>query len=265
MGAGEGIPLSEESKNIIASRPASYRKFRDQAFEYLPKAGIYNVEIGPPETDKVNEKIEELNRHGLTATSLATNVELDDEEMINQLLATIDTARRMDVGLIFCSTRTGELSKDDAYRKLQALGDHAQDIGAAISMETHPNMCRNADQMLETMHGVDHPAIRVNFDTANIYYYNQGIDGTEELNKVLDFVASVHLKDTNGGYKDHHFPTLGKGIVDFPKVFQMLNEVGFYGPFTFEMEGIAGEDLTLEETHQRILDSMYYLRSIGAV
>jgi sugar phosphate isomerase/epimerase len=252
-------------RNTIASRPASYRKFSDLAFEYLPKAGIYNVEIAPPAPDEVNEKIRELEEHGLTATSLATGVELSDEASVRDLITALDTARRMDAAIVFCSTRTGELERQRAYEKLREIGEDAQEAGAVVSMETHPNMCQNSEQMLDTMRGVDHPGIRINFDTANIYYYNQGVDGVEELRKVRDYVASVHLKDTNGGYREHHFPTLGEGVVDFPSVFRVLNDVGFRGPFTFEMEGIAGEDLTLEESHKRIVDSMKYLNSIGVL
>ena len=86
-----------------------------------------------------------------------------------------------------------------------------------------------------------------------------------ELEKIRSYVASVHLKDTNGKPKTWYFPTLGEGVVDFPKVFQLLNEVGFHGPFTLEMEGIQGENLSFEETHQRIVDSVNYLRSIGVI
>ena len=251
--------------NIIACRPSSYRKFADFAFEYLPKAGIYNVEISPPAPDGIAEVEADLAKHGLTVTSLATGCELIKEDSVQALIQTMETARRMDVGIIFCSTKTGELQLNEAYAKLNDLGDKAQNQQMIISMETHPNLCQNGDQMLQTMEAVDNPGVRINFDTANIYYYNEGVDAIEELNKISNYVASVHLKDTNGKPGTWYFPTLGQGVVDFPEIFRILNELGLYGPFTFEMEGIEGEDLTLEETHDRIVDSMEYLRRIGVI
>jgi len=251
--------------NLIACRPASYRKYADLAFEYLPRAGIYHVEIGPPGQDEVEKVKGELGEHGLTASSLATGCDLGDRGSIEELEIAMDVARQMDVGVIFCSTKSGGLPLQEAYGRLAELGDVARSCGTVLSMETHPDLCQNADQMLATMSGVDHPAVRINFDTANIYFYNEGVRGVDELERVKKYVASIHLKDTNGSAKTWYFPTLGQGVVDFPKVFGTLNELGFEGPFTMEMEGIKGEDLSLDETHQRILDSMEYLRSIGAI
>ena len=252
-------------ENLIACRPASYRKYSDLAYEYLPRAGIYHVEIGPPKPDEIGRVLEELEVHGLTASSLATGCDLADEGSVADLVVTIDVARRMDVGVIFCSTKSGGLPLSEAYGKLAELGDVASKNDTVISMETHPDLCQNSDQMLSTMTGVDHPNVRINFDTANIYYYNEGIDGVAELERVKNYVASIHLKDTNGKPRTWYFPTLGQGVVDYASVFGMLNDLGFYGPFTMEMEGIEGEDLNLEETHQRIVDSMEHLRSIGVI
>jgi sugar phosphate isomerase/epimerase len=249
--------------NIIASRPGSYREHRHLAFEYLPKAGIRNVEIPPPEPGEIEGTKAALAEHGLTATSINTRCELSKEDQKRALVRVMDTAREMDVGIVFSSTKTGGLPVETAYQMLRELGDRAAERGVVITMETHPDMCQNGDQMLQTMKAVDHPNIRLNFDPANIYYYNRGVEAVEELKKVAGYVASFHLKDTKGGYKQPEFPVLGKGVVDFPEIFRILNGLGFYGPFTLELEGISG--LTLEKTHQRVVDCVEYLRSIGAM
>lgn len=252
-------------KNVIACRPGSYRKYADLAYNYLPKAGIHNVEISPPDPQKIRDVQADLEQHGLRATSLATGCDLAKEEEIKELIQTMETARKMDVKVIFCSTKSGGLPGNQPYGILARLGDEAGRTGTVISMETHPDLCQNAAQMLKTVKATDHPNVRVNFDTANIYYYNEGVDAITELKKVARYVASVHLKDTNGKPRTWYFPTLGQGIVDYPGVFRILNKLGFNGPFTLEMEGIQGEDLTLEQTHQRIVDSMEYLRRIGVI
>ena len=58
---------------------------------------------------------------------------------------------------------------------------------------------------------------------------------------------------------------LGEGIVDFPAVFRLLNERGFQGPFTMELEGIGGENLSEEQQQQRVAASVGYLRGHGLV
>ena len=108
-----------------------------------------------------------------------------------------------------------------------------------------------------------HPRLGWNLDTANLYYYNQGVDAVEECRRGLDLIRSVHLKDTNGAYQTWYFPALGEGIVDFACVFRLLNERGFHGPFTFELEGIEGESLTEAETQARVAHSLDHLRRLG--
>ena len=85
------------------------------------------------------------------------------------------------------------------------------------------------------------------------------------MRKVIDFVGAVHLKDTSGGYRTWYFPALGEGVVDFPRVYRELNAKGFHGPFTMELEGIDGENLTEEGAKERVATSVRYLRGIGVL
>ncbi len=119
--------------------------------------------------------------------------------------------------------------------------------------------------MLSTMERLDHPCIRLNFDTGNILYYNAGADVVGELRQVVSFVRHVHLKDHSGGVGEWYFPALGAGgAVDFAKVHNVLMDAVFDGPCSLEIEGIAGEPpLSLAQTHQRIVNSIAHLRTCG--
>jgi len=44
---------------------------------------------------------------------------------------------------------------------------------------------------------------------------------------------------------------------------ELLNARGFYGPFTIEIEGIKGENLTLEQMLERMEKSVQHLRECG--
>lgn len=91
------------------------------------------------------------------------------------------------------------------------------------------------------------------------------MDGIAELKKVLDYVGAMHLKETNGKFKTWHFPAFGEGIVNFKEVFRLLNERKFYGPFTMEIEGIEGENLTREQAEARVEKSVEHLRTLGCI
>ena len=148
---------------------------------------------------------------------------------------------------------------------LRRLGDIAGECGMALALETHKGPTQNALAMLALMDEVAHPHVRVNFDTGNIAYYNDAADPCEELEKVKHLVANVHLKDNRGGFEDWYFPAVGDGgSVDFNRVRQILDGVGFAGPYTVEIEGIAGEPEPGALGRQdRIARSATHLRGCG--
>jgi inosose dehydratase len=151
------------------------------------------------------------------------------------------------------------------YRHLRAIGDHAARLGLVYCFETHPGLCQHPDSMREAMKRLDHPHLKLNFDTGNLLYYNENIDVAEALNQVRDHVRHVHLKDTNGTYREWHFPALGAGgAVDFARVKQLLDEVDYTGPYSMEIEGIEGEpELSLADYQNRIADSVTHLKRCG--
>jgi inosose dehydratase len=148
---------------------------------------------------------------------------------------------------------------------LRQIGDVAGGLGITIALETHKGPTQNAAAMLALMSEVDHPQVRLNFDTANILYYNAGVDVAEELEMVKDLVRNVHVKDSRGRFEDWYFPAVGDGgSVDFTRVRQVLDGVGFRGPYTIEIEGIGGEpEPSLEERRERIARSVRHLRACG--
>ena len=132
-----------------------------------------------------------------------------------------------------------------------------------IALETHPDLGTNADVHLETMKAINHPNIRVNFDSANITYYNKNTDAVTELRKIIDYVATVEIKDHTGEFETWNFPAVGQGVVDVPDLLALLREHGYTGPITLEFEGIKGVELSELETKLAIAESIAYIRSLG--
>ncbi len=155
--------------------------------------------------------------------------------------------------------------RDLLYHHLQILGNRAADLGLIYCFETHPGLCQDADSMLELMDRLAHPHLKLNFDTGNLLYYNRGTDVAEALKRVRNHVRHVHLKDTNGGYREWHFPALGAGgAIDFARIKQLLDEVNYDGPYSLEIEGIEGEPELSEADYQtRIAASVAHLKHCG--
>ncbi|NPV79757.1 MAG: sugar phosphate isomerase/epimerase [Firmicutes bacterium] len=249
-------------KGILACRTAIYGKYQDGAFEHLSRLGVKGVEIACPPPDEAGRVMDEIASHGLQVTSVTLSLNWKEMD-IPGFVSGLEAIKQLGAKVIFTSINTGGFDRQEVYRRLRQFGDKAAEYGVVIAMETHPDLVTNGDVAVETMKGIDHPNVRINFDTANVYFYNHDVDAVSELRKVIPYVASIHLKDTNGEYQAFHFGALGEGVVDFPGILKILEDNNFAGPLTMEMEGIAGEELSREEMYKRVEDSVAYLKRIG--
>jgi len=251
--------------SVIACNLASYGPFRDEAYAHLADIGVRHVEIPCPEPDDVEDVQRELSSLGLTASTVIIPCQMDADDVVLRFAHFLDAAQALGVETVFTSTKTAELDLEYVYGRLQNIGDVAAERGIVVALETHPDLVINGATGLETMEGVAHPNVQINFDTANVYYYNRDVTAEQELSLVAPYVASVHLKDTNGVFGAWHFPALGEGVVDFPACVKLLNRNEFSGPYTLELEGIEGEEMTPLLAKSRVEASLEYLRRIGLV
>ena len=221
------------------------------------------IDLGPEEDAKAVRKL--LADAGLRAATLTAPCPLADAALFDIFGNYCGKAATLGCSAIFTSVHSAGLSLGEVCDRLRRIGDIAAKHGVKIGMETHPDLCENGAKGAATMAAVAHPAVGINYDTANVYYYNHGINTVEEVAKEVKHVASVHLKDTMGGYHDGNFPDFGKGVVDFAGVFKVLNGAGFTGPFTMELEGewTTSADPGEQEAHVRAC--VEHLRGLGLV
>ena len=251
------------STNIIACRVASYAPFEQRAYEHLASLGIRHVEIPVPQLDAVEAARAALARHGLSASSLHGECDLRRPDVAARVEAQMPAFAALGARLMFVSAKAENVLLQTAYDRLRAAGDVAARHGVTIILETPPDLVTNSTVALATMQSVDHPGVRINYDTANIYFYNRGVDCVAELRGIVNYVAATHLKDTDGGYHNWHFPALGRGVVPFQELFAVLDQAGFSGPCTLEIEGIEGETKTEQLVCDRIAESVAFLRRLG--
>lgn len=249
--------------NPLAIRIMNYGKYQDAAWTHLPSIGMHHIFLPVPVADEVAGVEKRLADSGLKPLVLRGDTDLGRETSVDELAAQLAVCEKMGVKYMFLSPKHTGVSKEVAYERLRQVGDIAKKHGVIVGLETHRDLGTNGDVHLETMKAVNHPNIRVNFDTGNITFYNRGTDAVSELKKIIDYVAMVELKDHNGQYETWNFPALGKGVVDFPAILKILEEHGYAGPITMEVEGVQGVEMSEPETLKYIADSIAYIQSLG--
>lgn len=161
-------------------------------------------------------------------------------------------------------------ARAEVYSLLREVADYAKPKGVKIALEIHGGVTANAAESLRTLREVDRENLGINFDVANILIYNREMDpagGARELELLAKHVFHVHLKDVvrKPGEAKFVMPRLGRGEVDFRKVFDILHSAGFFGPFSFEVETFHGATVSdnIRDYHQDLLASIEYVRSLG--
>ena len=207
---------------------------------------------------------------GFTATSIAVFGAFTCAKARDMVRTRIDFAEQLGVRTIVFGSRQRADDEEDRrtlYALLRDMADYALPKGITICLEIHGGVTANASAMRQTLAEVDRPNVGVNFDTANILFYNPECDPAAELAALAEHVRSVHVKDIVPGKtaREHVLPRLGQGVVDFPRVFETLNDAGFAGPFCLEVETFHGATVSdsIADYQKDVLVSIDYLRSIG--
>ena len=201
----------------LACRLASYGKFQDAAWSHLPSIGVHHVFLSVPRPEEVAGP-ERLKGSRSDAAGHARAGRPGQPGCVDELAGQLAICEKLGVHYMFLSPRHTGVDKETAYERLRRAGEIARRHGVTIALETHPDLGTNGDVHLETMKRINHPNVRVNFDTGNITYYNDGADVVAELKKIIDYVATVELKDHGGRPRTWDFPALGQGKIDFPGV-----------------------------------------------
>ena len=184
----------------------------------------------------------------------------------------IDFARQLgaDTIVLGCGPETDDGTRQILYSLLRQMADYAAPKGIRLALEIHGGIMANAAEALRTMKEVDRENLGVNFDTANILYYNEALDAggaAKELEALAKHVFHVHVKDIVRGRTraEHVLPRLGEGEVDFRKVFDILHAADFRGPFSFEVETFHRATVSdnIGDYQEDLLASIEYIRSLG--
>jgi L-ribulose-5-phosphate 3-epimerase len=272
----------------IAATPFCFGGFNPfVGYAHFAKAGIRYVEVPAipaslamrydlstfvPEALTADDRRvlkERLASLGLVPLTVGAFCDLLEPGQAEALRLRIDFAHELGARYILSDATARSIDSAADERKLldtlRGLADYAGERGVRIALEIHEGPTRNGRLAAEFLDALDHPNVGVNYDTGNIYYFNDGVDPCEDVVHIADRVIHVHLKDTIGGKGEWKFCALGEGRVQFPAIIGKLQAAGFQGPYSLEVEGIEGEDLNRQGYMDRLLRSLGYLKQIGLI
>ena len=174
-------------------------------------------------------------------------------ESVDLFRSFLDTAVELGAPIVTAESKAkpAGMADEDAWRStvesVSAICRHAESVGAVLAVETSgPCFIRDCEMYLDLKERVESPALKVNYDPANIIW--AGKDVVKGVHAVASDIVHTHAKDiarTVDGALDSAAERLmdvpaGEGLVGFEAYLRALRDIGYDGWLTIEMH--AGED-----------------------
>lgn len=194
-----------------------------QAFPDQDLGGSWKGKFGPSMTPEQRQAVKQYaDSLGVTINSFGVTG-ADDLGGWKKLF---DFAKDMNIPLIVAEP------KDEQWGYVDSLAG-AYGIRVAIHDHPKPNHYWSPDSVLAAIQG--HPNLGACADIG--HWARNGIKPVDALKKLEGHVWNVHFKDVATFDKTDAADTIpGKGVIDFPAVFQELKRQNYKGDFTIEHE-----------------------------
>jgi sugar phosphate isomerase/epimerase len=149
------------------------------------------------------------------------------------------------LGVKYLSMHAGFIDETDVsysekfYERIISLAEAAGEKNIMLLLETGQE---TAGELRRFLKELDHPAIGVNFDPANMILYDKG-NPIEAVKVLAPWVRHIHIKDANRTTKPGTWGAevpWGDGQVQSEAFLKTLQEIGFNGTLAIERE--AGDN-----------------------
>ncbi|MGB6221664.1 sugar phosphate isomerase/epimerase family protein [Haloferula sp.] len=170
-------------------------------------------------------------------------------------LQAIQTTASMKVAYLSTHVGAFDPGNEAAYQRfssrLRELADAAAEADVMLLLETGQE---TAIELKSLLLELNHPALGINFDPANMILYGKG-DPIEAIRLLAPWIRHVHIKDAIAspvaGEWGQEVPW-GDGEVDTEQFFKTLEDVDFEGAFAIEREAGESREEDISRAAERI-------------
>ncbi len=263
----------------LAASTNTYHSYSlEQALDGIARAGFRSVELSsvPGWTEHVRRDADDgeiqrvkdlLAQFGLSAVSFSGHSDLVSDEGVAEFRKALDIARKLGITMVTTSTgghadtSSGSLDEQRAafLARIGPLADEAARDGIEICLETHGGLLATGQISKALIEDIGRPNIGINYDPGNVIHYGN-VRPEVDLPGAVDTVNHMHVKDQIGGAGVWNFPTVGTGEVNFPALFKTLDEAGFDGPCSVEIEFQGEPWPPLDDVDRAMAESYRYVR-----
>jgi inosose dehydratase len=168
------------------------------------------------------------------------------------------------VVVISAGAAEGDAQRQRRVAELGLLADVLGESGFTLALDTAEGLCGDARGMLRTLQEVDRANVRIALDTGRYLALNPEANAEIAVQRVAPHLGLIRLTDSTGIWKDDSFPALGcGGAVDFARLLQILDGVGFDGPCLIDFRPRSGRGFSLDQAQAWLAESVELLGDCG--
>jgi sugar phosphate isomerase/epimerase len=177
----------------------------------------------------------ELAKRSLSCLSLSAHMDLTRPDSVDRFSRRLEFARN--IGARCVNSIVGPVDGTEGFRaNIPAIERRARDLGVVVALENHGDLLDCGQQLVEFIQSIGSPAIRVNYDTGNAWYYSKGaIDAVAELEALSSVIAHVHLKSPQVDDGLMRWVALGEGVLDIEAAARVLKRHMPRVPVSYEL------------------------------
>jgi hexulose-6-phosphate isomerase len=239
-----------------------------QKFELAKKVGFEGVEIDSPSNVNKDEAVRARDETGIKIHGVIDSKHWDKNYRLSSpdaaarerglavLKGAIDDARLFGAETVLLVP--GVVDKDATYEECWARSQaevrkaipHAEKAGVRIAIEVvWNNFITKPEQLLEYVDSFESPYVGAYFDSSNMIKY--GVPSAEWIRKLGKRMLKFDLK---GFSKAKQWVPIGEGDEDWPAIRKALNDIGYQGWATAEVDA-GGED-HLRDVYRRMAECL---------
>ena len=116
----------------------------------------------------------------------------------------------------------------------RALVDFSRQYGVTVCLENMPFphfSISTPEKILEFVRSFDDEYLKICLDTGHVAVFSDLSVG-EEIRRLGNYIAVLHVHDNMGDGDNHRYPTKGK--IDWADVARALDDIGYNGVFSLE-------------------------------
>lgn len=213
------------------------------------------------ELGRIRQQLRDLR---LEAAALSGHQDIVQREATLTFLRNMELARRLGVPLIVTGVGEveGEADLGSLRENLGLIARKAEELNLVVGIEVHGHFLSTGVKAKQFLDDLGLPHLGVNYDSGNVVYYGD-TPPLEDLPLCVDRFVYFHLKDKIGGKEVWNFPAIGDGELPIADIKTALEQGGYTGPVSVELEFTGEFNETLEEVHQAVARSKKFLESIG--